>query len=299
MEKQVVEQQVLTGERALFRGENLLIKDTIFNNGESPLKEAKHIDLESVEFKWKYPLWYAKDVNVKDSTIFEMGRAGIWYTDDIKMENTVVVAPKNFRRCNGVDLKHVSFPNAEETLWNCKNVTMEDVDIHGHYIAMNSENMKLNNVTIIGNYGFDGAKNVEIHNSRLLMKDAFWNTENVTVYDSTISGEYLGWNAKNLTLVNCTIESLQGFCYIENLKLVNCKLVNTVLAFEFCHNIDAEIVGKLDSVLNPGSGVIKADEIGTVMLEKDKIDPSATQIICDKIGRTIDYADFSEEEYHS
>lgn len=299
MNKEVIDQKVFTGERALFRGENLTVKNSIFKDGESPLKEAKNIDLESVEFKWKYPLWYAKDINLKNSTIFEMGRAGIWYTDNITVEDTTVIAPKNFRRCQGVTLRNVTFPNAEETLWNCKDVELTDVDIHGHYIAMNSENMKLNNVTIIGNYGFDGAKNVEIHNSRLLMKDAFWNTENVTVYDSTISGEYLGWNAKNLTLVNCTIESLQGFCYIENLKLVNCKLINTVLAFEFCENIDAEIVGKLDSVLNPGSGVIRAEQIGTVMLEKEKIDPSKTQIICDNIGRTIDYADFSEEEYHS
>ena len=287
MNKKIVDQQVLTGERALFRGQNLLVKNSIFKDGESPLKESRDITLEHVEFKWKYPLWYAKDIVLKDSTIFEMGRAGIWYTDNITVEDTTVVAPKNFRKCHGVKLR------------NCKDVELENVDINGHYIAMNSENMKLNNVTIIGNYGFDGAKNVEIHNSRLLMKDAFWNTENVTVYDSTISGEYLGWNAKNLTLVNCTIESLQGFCYIENLKLVNCKLMNTVLAFEFCENIDAEIVGKLDSVLNPGSGVIRADEIGTVMLEKDKINPEKTEIICDNIGRTIDYADFSEEEYHS
>lgn len=166
MNKKIVDQQVLTGERALFRGQNLLVKNSIFKDGESPLKESRDITLEHVEFKWKYPLWYAKDIVLKDSTIFEMGRAGIWYTDNITVEDTTVVAPKNFRKCHGVKLRNVSFPNAEETLWNCKDVELENVDINGHYIAMNSENMKLNNVTIIGNYGFDGAKNVEIQIGR-------------------------------------------------------------------------------------------------------------------------------------
>jgi hypothetical protein len=144
---------------------------------------------------------------------------------------------------------------------------------------MNSSNIKVDDFTLYGNYSFDGAKNVEIRNSRLLSKDSFWNAENVTVYDSFISGEYLGWNSKNLTFVNCTIESLQGMCYIENLVMKNCKLLNTTLAFEYS-SVEAEITGKIDSVLNPSSGTITADEIGELILEKDKIDPEKTRIVC-------------------
>ena len=119
---------------------------------------------------------------------------------------------------------------------------------------------------------------MEIRNSNLLSKDAFWNTENVTVYDSFISGEYLGWNAKNLTLVNCTIESLQGMCYIDNLVMKNCKLINTTLAFEYS-TVDADICSKIDSVMNPTSGIIKAQHIDNLIIEKDKVDPSKTKII--------------------
>jgi hypothetical protein len=108
----------------------------------------------------------------------------------------------------------------------------------------------------------------------------YGNTENVTVYDSFITGEYLGWNAKNLTLINCTIESLQGLCYIDNLVMKNCKLINTTLAFEYS-SVDAEICSKVDSVLNPTSGVIRAKEIGTLTIEKDRVDPSKTKIICE------------------
>ena len=274
-----IKQEILTGERALFQGQQLRIFDTIFADGESPLKESRNIELFGSMFKWKYPLWYAKDITVKNCTWFEMARAGVWYTDCILVEDSAIEAPKNFRRCHDVTLRNVSFANAAETLWSCDGVTLEHVTARGDYFAMNSRNIVIRDLTLYGNYSFDGAGNVEIHNSRLLSKDAFWNSENVTVYDSFISGEYLGWNAKNLTLVNCTVESLQGMCYIDNLIMKNCHLLNTTLAFEYS-TVDAEIVGKVDSVLNPSGGVIRADEIGELTIEKDKVDPTKTKIIC-------------------
>lgn len=274
-----IRQAYLTGERALFQGADLKIYDSIFADGESPLKESRDIELAGCMFKWKYPLWYAKNITAKDCTWFDMARAGVWYTDNISVEDAVIEAPKNFRRCRGVRLKGVNFPNAAETLWSCQDVTMENVSARGDYFAMNSQDMVIRDFQLVGNYSFDGAKNVEIRNARMLSKDSFWNSENVTVYDSFISGEYLGWNAKNLTLIGCTIESLQGMCYIDNLVMKNCKLLNTTLAFEYS-TVDAEIVGKVDSVMNPTGGTIRADEIGELILEKDKIDPDKTTIIC-------------------
>lgn len=269
----------LTGERALFQAQDLIIRDSIFMDGESPLKESSNIQLFGSLFKWKYPLWYAKNIKAKDCVWFEMGRAGVWYADNIFVEDSAIQAPKNFRRCHEVTLKNVSFPDAAETLWHCDDVTMEDVTAKGDYFAMNSESMTIHNLTLYGNYSFDGVKNVEIHNSRLLSKDAFWNSENVTVYDSFISGEYLGWNAKNLTLINCTVESLQGMCYIENLVMKNCKLINTTLAFEFS-SVDVQIDCAIDSIMNPTSGTICVQTIGELIMEKDKVDPSKTKIVC-------------------
>lgn len=282
-----IRQELLTGERALFKGEQLKIYDCIFADGESPLKESSDIELFGSMFKWKYPLWYAKNITAKNCTWFEMGRAGVWYTNHITVEDSAIEAPKNFRRCQDVTLRNVSFPNAAETLWHCDGVVMERVTAKGDYFAMNSNNMVLRDVTLYGNYSFDGVKNVEIHNSRLLSKDAFWNSENVTVYDSFLSGEYLGWNAKNLTLINCTIESLQGMCYIDNLVMKNCSLLNTTLAFEFS-TVDADIRGKIDSVMNPAGGVIRADYIAELIMEKDKVDPDKTTIICN--GQKCDHS---------
>ncbi len=278
-QKKEIRHQILTGERALFQGKDMEIYDTIFADGESPLKESRDIALYNSMFKWKYPLWYAENITAQNCTWFEMGRAGVWYTKHIVVKDSAIEAPKNFRHCTDVTLQNVSFPNAAETLWSCSDVVMEQVTAKGDYFAMNSQNMKLNNITLYGNYSFDGAKNVEIHNARLLSKDAFWNSENVTVYDSFISGEYLGWNAKNLTFINCVIESLQGMCYISNLVMKNCTLLNTTLAFEYS-TVDAEIVGKIDSVMNPSGGTIRADYIDELILQKDKVDTEKTKIIC-------------------
>lgn len=283
-DRKEIRQEFLTGERALFKSQGLDIYDTIFDDGESPLKESRDISLEGCFFRWKYPLWYCKNVEVKNCTWFEMGRAGVWYTDDINVEYSIVAGPKNFRKCKNLTLKNVTFPDAQETLWWCQNVNMDNVKAKGNYFAMNTDNITVDGLELVGNYSFDGCKNVEVRNSKLISKDAFWNTENVTVYDSFITGEYLGWNAKNLTLINCTIESLQGLCYIDNLVMKNCKLVNTTLAFEYS-SVDAQINGRVDSILNPTSGQIKADRIGELTIEKDKVDPEKTRIICNDIAK--------------
>ena len=267
------------GERPLFGARDLRIEDTVFCDGESPLKESANIELYGSMFKWKYPLWYCKDIYAKNCIWFEMARAGVWYTDRITVEDCQIEAPKNFRRCHDVTLRDVTFPNAAETLWHCDRVTLDHVAAKGDYFAMNCTDMTADGLTLYGNYCFDGAKNVTVRNSRLLSKDSFWNSENVTVYDSFISGEYLGWNARNLTLVNCTVESLQGMCYIDNLVMKNCKLINTTLAFEYS-TVEADIVGRIDSVLNPSGGHITADSIGELTIEKDKVDLSKTVIRC-------------------
>lgn len=273
----VIEEQFLTGERALFGAKDMKINYTTFDDGESPLKESSDISLYYSMFKWKYPVWYSKNIFMNDCTLFETARSGIWYTDNISLTNCIVEAPKTFRRASNIKLKNMSMPNAEETLWNCRDIKMENVTAKGNYFAMNSENIQINKFELVGNYSFDGSKNIEIRNAKLLSKDAFWNCENVTVYDSFISCEYLGWNSKNVTFINCTIESLQGMCYMDNIVMKNCRLLNTTLAFEYSI-VDARVNGTINSILNPISGIIEADVIGELTLDKTKINPEKTKI---------------------
>ncbi|HBA97827.1 MAG TPA: DUF3737 domain-containing protein [Lachnospiraceae bacterium] len=277
--KKEISQLYFTGERPLFNQEHLSIKKTIFGEGESPLKECSNIEIKDSMFKWKYPLWYSEDILVKNCVWCEMARAGVWYSKYLDISDCMIEAPKNFRHCHGLSLSNVFLPNAAETLWNCEAVVMKHVVAKGDYFAMNSQNVTASDFELAGDYPFDGATDVEIHNAKMLSKDAFWNSRNVTVYDSFISGEYLGWNSKNLTFINCTIESLQGMCYINNLVMKNCRLLNTTLAFEYS-TVDVEVIGKIDSVINPAEGIIRADEIGELIMEKDKIYPEKTEIVC-------------------
>lgn len=272
-----VERQFYTGERALFAVKDMTLRECSFDAGESPLKESSNLTLDQCLFKWKYPLWYGKDIKLTDCTLFDTARAGMWYTDNISFDNCVVEAPKCFRRSSRIKLINVAIPNALETLWNCADVTLQNVQAQGAYFAMGCRNVTCEDFVLTGDYCFDSAHNVTIRRAKILSKDSFWNATNVTVYDSFISGEYLAWNATNVTFVNCTIESLQGLCYVKNLQLVNCKLINTTRAFEYS-DVDADIVGHVDSIVNPSSGRIVADSIGQLTLDDKYVDPSKTTV---------------------
>lgn len=273
-----IQQQLLEGERALFQSCGLTVVDCKFANGESPLKESRDLRIEGTTFAWKYPLWYCDRVEVERSSLLETARSGIWYTNFITIRDSIIEAPKTFRRGHDITLQRVELPNAQETLWNCRNIRLEQVSAKGDYFGFNSSDIEIDGLRLAGNYCFDGGRNITVRNSHLLSKDSFWNCENVTVENSTIIGEYIGWNSKNLTFINCTIESLQGLCYIEGLKLVNCKLLDTSLAFEYCSDVDAQVISRIDSVKNPISGTIRAKAIGEIIQDDPALDTTKVTI---------------------
>ena len=268
-----------TGERALFATKDATFEDCIFEDGESPLKESSDLKICRTTFRWKYPLWYCTNVMCENCTIEETARSGIWYTKNLKMNNCFIYSPKTFRRAKNIVLENCYLPNAKETFWNCHNYKLFNCNVVGDYLGLDSSDVEIDMMNLDGNYAFDGAKNIVIRNSTLKTKDAFWNSENVTIINSTIIGEYFGWNSKNVTLINSTIESHQGLCYMDHIKLIKCKLINTDLCFEYCSNIDADIISDVDSIKNPYSGTIKAKSVKELILDEKFIDPHMTRII--------------------
>ena len=258
-----------TGERALFMLTNAVITEATFCDGESPLKESLNIDIVKCTFDWKYPIWYANNIEVTDSRLNFTARSGIWYTDNITMHRCVIDAPKTFRKASRITLNSCSFEHADETFWFCKDIKLECVKAKGNYFAMGSENVEVNHLELDGNYFLDGAKNCVVRDSTLHSKDAFWNTENVTIINCKIIGEYLGWNSKNLTLINCEISSNQGLCYIEGLKMINCKLTDSALCFEYCSKIDATIIDTFESIKNPTSGIIRVQGVKKLIVDEN------------------------------
>ena len=145
---ELVKQAYLKGERALFKSHDLKVEDSIFTDGESPLKESDHIDISGSIFKWKYPLWYCNHINVENSTLLETARSGIWYTHHINIKDSVIDAPKTFRRGTHISLENVNMVNAQETLWKCSDIKLYNVVAKGDYFGMNSENIEIDGVKI-------------------------------------------------------------------------------------------------------------------------------------------------------
>ena len=276
IEKEIIQDQHLTGERALFQQRDKKILRCLFDDGESPLKESRNLEVEETTFGWKYPLWYNKDIDVLHSTFLVDAKSGIWYTDHARFYQVEIYAPKEFRRCDDLSLSKVNFYKAWETLWTCSHVTMKDVMVReGDYFGKDCSDLIIDHLDLEGNYCFDGGKRIRISNSRLISKDAFWNCEDILIENCEIDGEYFGWNSKNITLRNCIVRSHQGFCYIEGLTIRDSKIVESDLTFEYCKDIDAEVDSDLDSVKNPISGRIRAKSIKELILDDPSLDYSA------------------------
>ncbi len=275
---QKISDRFYEGERPLYAEENKYLHRVRFYPGESALKHTDNIMVKHCEFMGKYPFWHSNQIVIEQSIFTVYARAAIWYTNNLIMNNCVIEAPKMFRRVNNLQIENTRFPNAGETLWNCDNVTMKNVEMRGaDYVFMHCENVEIDGFKLQGNYSFQDAKNVTIRNAYLDSKDAFWGTENVTVYDSVLDGEYLGWHSKNLRLVNCTIRGEQPLCYATDLIMENCVMEETDLCFEYS-SLEAEIVSDIISVKNPLSGSIKAYSIGEIILDKNNKNPGGCTI---------------------
>ena len=273
--------KTLTGERAAFSSHGVRFVRCVFDDGESPIKESSDIETIECSFRFRYPLWYSKNMMVKDCEFTATERAGIWYTENMKVENSRIDGVKNFRKCKNIEIRDSSFSNAQETFWWCEGLTIENCKIdQGPYIFAGSKKIIVRNCIINGNYAFDGCEDVEIENCTIQTKDAFWNCKRVVVKNSAIYSQYIGWNSEDVTLIDCHVEANQGFCYMKRITLKNCELVNTDLCFEYCSDIDAEVTTVIDSVKNPISGTIKTKGIKELILdEKAGIDPKKTTII--------------------
>ena len=278
----VFENQTFDQERALYGLSGAVVNNCRFDgpaDGESALKECRDIQVSRSFMNLRYPFWHVDTARISDTTFTENCRAALWYDNNITIEKCRLFGIKALRECTDIIIKNSSV-NSTEFAWKCKNLVFENVEIlQSEYPFFEVENVKIDSLKMKGKYSFQYDENVEITNSQLDTKDAFWHTKNVTVKDSIVKGEYLGWYSENLTLINCKIIGTQPFCYCKNLVLKNCTMEDCDLAFERS-SVQAEVIGKIDSVKNPLEGKIVADSIGELIIEDEICDRSKTEIIC-------------------
>lgn len=263
------------GERPLFASHDLVLEDVVIREGESAIKECSDIVARNCRFEGNYPFWHVHRFEI-DRCYFDVGgRSALWYSDHLKMKDTLIDAPKMFREMEEIDLENVRMTDADEVFWRCKGIRAKNLELHGGtYPFMFSQDIYVDGLESDSKYVFQYVKNVELHHAKITTKDAFWEVENVTVYDSELNGEYLGWHSRNLRLVNCHITGEQPLCYADDLILENCTFgPDCDRAFEYT-TLRADIRGAITNVKNPTSGHIVADRIGSVTIDKNIRQPA-------------------------
>lgn len=258
-------------ERALYNINNSHIVNCRFEgleDGESALKEASNLLVDCCYFDLRYPFWHTNNAKINKAIMTTNCRAALWYCDDIMINDSQMGGIKALRECRNIIVNDTSI-DSPEFGWRNENITFNNCLINGEYAFFESKQIMIDRVTFSGKYSFQYVENMEIRNSKLNTKDAFWHTNNVTVYDSEIIGEYLGWYSTNLTLVRCKIKGTQPLCYCHKLKLVDCTMENADLAFEYS-DVDASIIGSIDSIKNPRSGSIIVDDYREIIIKDSK-----------------------------
>lgn len=260
-------------ERALYNLEHAVVQNCEFagpTDGESVLKEARNILVDGCNFALRYPLWHNHHFVVRNSNLNELTRAPLWYDHEGLIEGCKISSVKAIRECLNIELKNCDI-DSEEFGWKSSAITLEDCRLNAVYCMFDSRNVTLRRVNMTGKYSFQYMSEVVIEDSNLDTKDAFWHSHNVLVKNSTVKGEYLGWFSDGLTLINCHIIGTQPLCYCKNLKLINCTMEACDLSFEYS-DVEASIVGHIDSIKNPRSGVIRCDSVGQIVRDHTVMD---------------------------
>lgn len=266
----IIEEKNFPMERALYGENGIELIRCSFDgaeDGESAIKEASDIKLDSCFMNLRYPLWHCKNVEMVNTEMTEKCRAAIWYTDHIKISSSKLHGIKVVRESSDIDITDTDIVS-QEFGWKCRDISLKNTELTSEYPFFMSSNIKFDHVQMHGKYSFQYTENVVIENSVLDTKDAFWHSKNVTVKNSVVKGEYLAWYSEGLTLINCKISGTQPLCYCKDLKLIDCEMEGTDFSFEYSE-VEADVKGSILSVKNPISGHITADSIGEIMLTAD------------------------------
>ena len=275
----VVSDRIFDEERALYGLDGAKILNCRFDgpaDGESAMKECRHLEVEKCFFNLRYPLWHVTSAVIRDCEMTETCRAALWYDDGIALENCRMHGIKALRECRNIVLSESEIVSSE-FLWRCKHVRMNKCRLVSEYPLFECADVQIDALTMKGKYSFQYVENAEIRNSELDTKDAFWHSKNVTVTDSVIRGEYLGWYSENLRLIRCKIIGTQPLCYCKGLVLEDCEMEDTDLCFERSE-VHATVCGSIDSVKNPIKGSISADAIGKIIMEPEYTNPNQVEI---------------------
>ncbi len=277
---QLYEHLNLDEERALYGLNQAIVRHCSFAgpaDGESALKECRDITVEDCQFLLRYPFWHVTGAKIARIQMTDTCRAAMWYDRDLHVTDSHLGGIKAFREMDDCSLTNCTM-ESKEFAWRCRGLTIRDCKLESEYPFFWCDGMDIDGLEMKGKYSFQYCSNITIRNSVLDTKDAFWHAKNVTVYDSVIKGEYLAWYSENVRLVRCKIIGTQPLCYCKGLALEDCQSEGCDLSFENSQ-VQATMLGHVDSVKNPAGGSITADSIGQIIQDEFQWNPGQTEII--------------------
>ena len=104
---ELIKDKEFGGERPLFATHDLHLDNVTIREGESAIKECSNIIATNCRFEGNYPFWHVHGFTIKDCYFAVGGRSALWYSDHLKMTDTVIDAPKMFREMNDIDIEDV------------------------------------------------------------------------------------------------------------------------------------------------------------------------------------------------
>lgn len=266
----IIENMTFGEERALYNSNSIILKNCSFDgeeDGESALKESRNIQVEGCYYNLRYPFWHDTGLEISNTEMTELCRAALWYSADIRINNSKLHGIKALRECSYVTMNNCDIISPEFG-WSVNSITMNDCNVKSEYFMMRSCGLNFSGVTLNGKYSFQYIKDSVFENCELNTKDAFWHAENITIRNSIVRGEYLAWYSENITFENCKITGTQPLCYCKGLKLINCEMIDTDLCFEKS-DVEAYITTPVISIKNPRSGNISVPEVGEIIRDDE------------------------------
>lgn len=255
-------------ERALYAAQDVLVKDCAFDgpaDGESAFKEGRDVTVDNCFFNLRYPFWHDTGLKIENSEMTELCRAALWYSENVKINDTKLHGIKALRECVNIKMRGCDIISPEFG-WSVRGITMEDCTAESEYFMMRSDHLNFRDVHFKGKYSFQYISDSVFENCVFHTKDAFWHGKNITVRNSVVKGEYLAWYSENITFENCKIIGTQPLCYCKNLKLINCEMIDTDLSFERS-DVEATLTASIVSIKNPLSGHIYVPQVGEIIMD--------------------------------
>jgi hypothetical protein len=272
----IIKNKTFDKEREFYESDGVCLQNCTFDgeaDGESAFKESKNVSVEGCLWNLRYPFWHDDGVMIKDTHLTEKCRAALWYSKNIRVENSKLHGIKALRECADVEIKNTSI-DSPEFGWSTDRVKMTDSTAKGEYFMFRASNLELEGFELNGKYSFQYVDGAVFENCTLNTKDAFWHAKNVTVRNSIVNGEYLAWYSENITFENCKIKGTQPLCYCKGLKLINCEMIDADLSFEKSE-VEATLTAPIVSIKNAASGHVSVPAVGELI----KTDPRAECVV--------------------